>query len=66
MPKPSKKYHQTVVVDYDRNVAAVYRVVSDREITRERVIEHFEQTMDFCENGGDSIMFVQDVTDEII
>jgi len=56
----NKKYTRLLLVEF-RNCSPVYKVVSDKPITRESVAQYFIDTEGFNEDR-DNIMFIDDIT----
>ena len=57
-----KKYHQTILLEFRNTEPFVYKVVSDKVITIERVVKFFKDREDFNEER-DGITFVDDVSE---
>jgi len=56
------KYNQLVLVEFNNCAPFVYRVVSDKKITIDKVAKHFTDTEGWNEDR-DNIIFLDDITD---
>ena len=55
-------YKQLVLVEFHNCAPFVYKMVSEKRITLNRVVKHFIKTEDFAEER-DAITFVDEVTE---
>ena len=60
-----KPYNQLVLVEFRNCAPFLYKMVSDKPITLDNVVQHFIDTEDFNDER-DSITFVDEITEVTI